>query len=202
MAKIGIMGGTFDPIHNGHLMLGRQAYTEYDLDVIWFMPSGQPPHKKDRSVSCSAHRCAMVNLAIQTESAFRFSDFEVSRDGSTYTAQTMKRLKEVYPNHQFYYIIGADSLYEIEQWYHPAEVLSSVIFLTADREYRKEHRSLADQIDYLTKRYHARIHLLHCQEMDLSSDEIRQAVRSGLPISEHVPQSVREYIDLHHLYAD
>lgn len=202
MAKIGIMGGTFDPIHNGHLMLGRQAYTEYELDAIWYMPSGWPPHKKDRTVSSSDHRCAMVKLAIQTERGFRFSDFEVSRKGSTYTAQTMKLLKKAYPNHQFYYIIGADSLYEIEQWYHPAEVLSSVTFLTADREYRKEHRSLTDQIAYLTKRYQARIHLLHCPEMDLSSDAIRQAVRSGLPVSDYVPQAVREYIDLHHLYVD
>ncbi len=99
MSNIGIMGGTFDPIHNGHLLLGKQAYLEYNLDYIWFMPSGQPPHKKNRHVTDSVHRCAMVKLALQGESTFLFSDFEVSRKGNTYTAQTLALLKEAYPYH-------------------------------------------------------------------------------------------------------
>ena len=200
MTEIGIMGGTFDPVHNGHLLLAKQACTEYVLDAVWFMPSGQPPHKRDRVVSDSSHRCAMVKLAIAGEPAFAFSDFEVSRKGSTYTAETMELLKASCPDHKFYYIIGADSLYEIEKWYQPERVLASVSLLVADREYAGEHRPLNDQITYLTERYHACIQKLHCCEMAVSSDEIRHAIRLGQPVDDYVPRAVREYIDSHHLY--
>ena len=122
MGKIGIMGGTFDPVHNGHLHLGRQAYVEYGLDCIWYMPSGQPPHKKDHHVTSVEHRCQMLRLAIAEDEAFRFSDFEVRREGNTYTAQTLALLREAYPEHTFYFILGADSLYEIETWYRPEDV--------------------------------------------------------------------------------
>lgn len=200
MAKIGIMGGTFDPVHSGHLLLGKQAYLEYNLDFVWFMPSGQPPHKKNRHVTDSFHRCAMVRLSVEEEPAFMFSDFEVSRKGSTYTAQTLSLLKEAYPQHCFYYIIGADSLYEIESWYQPEQVLTSVPFLVANREYSEIHLPLNSQIQYLTDRYGADIHLLHCKEMDISSKEIRQAVRDGKSIENCVPAAVREYINSHYLY--
>ena len=101
--KVGIMGGTFDPVHNGHLLLGRQAYTEYHLDSVWFMPSGQPPHKRDHSVTDGTHRQAMVKLAIKDDPSFEFSDFEFQRNGNTYTAQTMALLKEAFPQHHFFY---------------------------------------------------------------------------------------------------
>lgn len=201
MSKIGIMGGTFDPIHNGHLLLGRQAYMEYGLESVWFMPSGQPPHKRNQGVSDGIHRCAMVKLAIENQSSFEFSDFEFLRNGNTYTAQTMALLKESFPQHQFFYIIGADSLYEIESWYHPRQVMTSVPFLVANREYKKEHRSLQDQIAYLKNSYGANIRLLHCREMDISSAEIRQAVQRGMSIENYVPQPVREYIAAHNLYG-
>jgi len=115
MAEIGIMGGTFDPIHNGHLMLGRQAYEEYHLDEVWFMPSGNPPHKKDHLVTDAALRCKMVRLAIEGFPKFRLSEFEVQRTGNTYTAETLRLLHLHYPEHRFYFIVGADSLYEIER---------------------------------------------------------------------------------------
>ena len=136
MADIGIMGGTFDPVHNGHLILGKQAYEEYGLDAVWFMPSGQPPHKKDRHVTPAGDRCAMVKLAIGDFPGFVFSDFEVLREGSTYTAQTLALLKETYGDHNFCYIIGADSLYEIESWYHPELVLSGVPLLVDEQTHR------------------------------------------------------------------
>lgn len=202
MAKIGIMGGTFDPVHMGHLLLGRQAYTEYGLDSVWFMPSGQPPHKKDRHVSSTKDRCAMVQLAIEGEKGFEFSDFEVLREGNTYTAKTMALLKEAYPEHGFYYIIGADSLYEMEKWYHPEEVMASVPFLVADRKYDREHPSLKARMGDLAKRYGARIEVLHCQEVDISSEAIRKAVREGLSIARYVPEAVGQYIYEHCLYQD
>ena len=135
MRKIGIMGGTFDPIHNGHIMLGRQAYAEYNLDEVWYMPSGQPPHKKGRHVTESAERCHMVKLAIQDIPYFVFSDFEVRRTGkNTYTAETLALLGEKYPDVHFYFIVGADSLFEIEKWYHPEEVMARATLMAAHPE--------------------------------------------------------------------
>ncbi|MCI9360408.1 MAG: nicotinate (nicotinamide) nucleotide adenylyltransferase [Hungatella sp.] len=202
MANIGIVGGTFDPIHNGHLLLGRQAYEEYHLDSIWYMPSGQPPHKKSRIITDAKSRCDMVSLAIKGDEHFFLSKFETAREGNTYTAQTLKLLKEAYPGHEFFFIIGADSLYEIEHWYHPEQVLSSVIILAAEREYLKEHPSVDWQIAYLTEKYSCDIRKLHCQELDISSEEIRRMIGCREEISAFVPEKVEEYILCHHLYQE
>lgn len=110
MRRIGILGGTFDPVHNGHLLLGEQAYREYGLDEIWFMPSHVPPHKKDHFITDGAARIRMLELATESIPYFTVSDFEMGREGNTYTAQTLALLKEAYPDIEVYFIIGADSL--------------------------------------------------------------------------------------------
>lgn len=202
MGKIGIMGGTFDPIHNGHLMLGKQAYNEYGLDEVWYMPSGHPPHKKYHHVTEPALRLAMTELAMKGQGGFVCSDFEIRRNGNTYTAQTLKLLREAYPEHAFYFIIGADSLYEIESWYEPDQVLSQAVILAARREYEEASRSMDHQIDYLSAKYGADIHVLHCKEMDISSAELRQMVAKGQSIADFVPQEVMTYISAHGLYQE
>ncbi len=202
MSKIGIMGGTFDPIHNGHLMLGRQALREYELDQIWFMPSGQPPHKKDHRVTDAHIRCDMVRLALRGQPNFVFSDFEIKRPGNTYTAQTLMLLHQEYPEHQFYFIVGADSLFEIERWYEPERIMSQTVILVAGREYEGIHRSLKQQIRYLEAKYGARIHLLHCREMDVSSEEIRSLVADGGSAKPFVPGAVYAYLKKNHLYQN
>lgn len=200
MAKIGIMGGTFDPIHNGHLSLGRQAYKEFGLDEIWYMPTGQPPHKTDHKVTDTRYRCDMTRLGIEGEEEFCFSDFEVRQEGYTYTARTLKLLREQYPQHEFYFIIGADSLYEIEHWYHPREVMSQACLLVARREYEDAGYSLEKQIRYLTEKYNARIYMLHFRRMDISSEELRRWAAVGKSIRAYVPKAVADYIEAHHLY--
>lgn len=202
MAEIGIMGGTFDPIHNGHLMLGRQAYEEYHLDEVWFMPSGNPPHKKDHLVTDAALRCKMVRLAIEGFPKFRLSEFEVQRAGNTYTAETLRLLHLHYPKHRFYFIVGADSLYEIENWFHPEQVMSQTILLAAGREYADAPRNMEEQIAYLKEKYKADIRMLHCREMDISSNELREMESHGHRISRYVPRSVENYIQIHKLYQD
>lgn len=202
MAEIGIMGGTFDPIHNGHLMLGRQAYEEYHLDEVWFMPSGNPPHKKDHLVTDAALRCKMVRLAIEGFPKFRLSEFEVQRAGNTYTAETLQLLHLRYPEHRFYFIVGADSLYEIENWFHPEQVMSQTILLAAGREYADAPRNMEEQIAYLKEKYKADIRMLHCREMDISSNELREMESHGHRIRRYVPRSVENYIQIHKLYQD
>lgn len=201
MRKIGLMGGTFDPIHLGHLMLGRQAYEEYGLDEIWYMPSRIPPHKKDHTITSAADRCAMVEAAIRPYPQFILSDFEIKRTGgNTYTADTLRLLQEAYPEDVFYFIVGADSIHDIEKWYHPEYVLKHVIFLAAEREYKNPPRTLDEQIAYLTKKYDARIYRLHCQVMDVASAQIRECLESGISMEHLIPEEVACYIREHHLY--
>lgn len=202
MAKIGIMGGTFDPIHNGHLLIGRQAKEEYHLDQVWFMPSGQPPHKKDHKVSDAQTRCRMVQLALHGQEGFVLSDFEIRRPGNTYTAQTLALLREAFPEHTFYFILGADSLYEIENWYKPEQIMAQTIILAAQREYSPAHISMEEQIAYLTKTYNARIYPLHSQEVAVSSEEIRSLAASGKDPKGLLPQAVLEFIIEKHLYTE
>lgn len=202
MGKIGIMGGTFDPIHNGHLMLGEQAYREYGLNEVWFMPSGHPPHKKGRQVTDAKLRLAMTASAVKYRPEFTCSDFEVTREGNTYTAQTLRLLGEAFPEHTFYFIVGADSLYEIEKWYEPELVLKQAVILVAPREYEDKDRSLDQQIDYLRRKYGADIRMLHCNEMDISSAELRYMVSKGESIDRYVPKVVSNYIRAHGLYQE
>ena len=202
MKRIGIMGGTFDPIHQGHLMIGKQAYEEYHLDCVWYMPSRTPPHKKDHPVTAAEHRCAMVEEAIRPFPYFLLSDFELERtQGNTYTADTLRLLKEQYPQVEFYFIVGADSVMDIEKWYQPDYVLQAVTFLAAERECEDTERSLGEQIRYLTKKYHANILRLHCVELDVASEDIRRAVAEGESVAELVPASVLSYIKKHSLYT-
>lgn len=201
MKRIGIMGGTFDPIHVGHLMLGHQAYKEYGLDSVWYMPSKTPPHKKDHRITSSEDRCAMVKAAIGGTPYFCLSDFEVRRlGGNTYTADTLRLLREEYTDTEFYFIVGADSIHDIEKWYRPEYVLRAVTFLAAGRECEEQKRSLDTQIEYLKEKYGARILRLHCMEMDVASADIRERIASGEPVEGLIPQPVHQYIKEHGLY--
>ena len=202
MKRIGIMGGTFDPIHNGHIAVGRKAYEEYSLDEVWFMPSGIPPHKKDHHGTAAADRCAMTKLAIENEPGFYFSDFEVKREGNTYTAQTLTLLCEQYPDTRFFFIVGADSLFEFESWYKPEIILKLATLLVAGRAYAGKHRTLEDQIAYLRQRYQGEIYPLHLDLMNVASAHLRRLAAEGEDISSYVPEAVWEYICSHRLYGE
>ena len=110
MKKIGILGGTFNPIHNGHLALGQAAMEQYDLEEIWLMPSKLPPHKSHFAILSEEHRLTMTKLAAQINKNFIASDFELKREGLTYTADTLELLTKEYPDYKFYFIVGGDSL--------------------------------------------------------------------------------------------
>lgn len=201
MKKIGIMGGTFDPIHSGHLMLGKQAYEEYDLDCVWFMPSRQPPHKQDHQITSPADRLEMVRLAVESTPFFACSDFELCRTkGNTYTADTLLLLKQAYPDTEFYFIMGADSIFDIEKWYHPEIVMKNAVILAADRACGHEDVPLNRQIEGLVKKYDARICRLHSRRMDVSSHLLRKKIQNGENISDYIPEPVAQFIREHQLY--
>lgn len=203
MKKIGIMGGTFDPIHSGHLMLGKQAYEEYDLDCVWYMPSRQPPHKKDHQITSPANRLEMVRLAVENTPFFACSDFELCRtEGNTYTADTLLLLKQAYPDTEFYFIVGADSIFDMEKWYHPEIVMKNAVILAADRSCGHDDIPLNRQIEYLAQKYDARICRLHSRRMDVSSQLLREKIQNGECISSYIPDPVAQFIEEHHLYRN
>ncbi|MGI5982451.1 MAG: nicotinate-nucleotide adenylyltransferase [Sakamotonia sp.] len=202
MKRIGIMGGTFDPVHNGHLLLGRQALSEYGLDQVWYMPSHIPPHKKDHRITDPKDRLAMLELALKGIPFFTVSDFEMKRDGNTYTAQTLELLKDAYPEDEFYFIIGADSLFQLETWYHPERVMELASLLVSGREYDGAGRTLEQQAAYLRDMYGARIQILHNPEMNVASARIRELAARGESIEELVPRAVAAYIRERRLYQE
>lgn len=203
MKKIGIMGGTFDPIHSGHLMLGKQAYEEYDLDCVWYMPSRQPPHKKDHQITSPANRLEMVRLAVENTPFFACSDFELCRtEGNTYTADTLLLLKQAYPDTEFYFIVGADSIFDIEKWYHPEIVMKNAVILAADRSCGHDDVPLNRQIEYLAKKYDARICRLHSRRMNVSSQLLREKIQNGECVSSYIPDPVAQFIEEHQLYRN
>lgn len=199
--KIGIMGGTFDPVHNGHLMLGHAAYEEFSLDQIWFMPNGNPPHKKSETIKSTAEdRMKMTSLAIAPFPEFVLQPYEALRAEVSCSYQTMEHFSKIYPDDEFYFIIGADSLMAIETWVHPERIFPTCTILATYRNEVKTKEEMNRQIQYLSEKYHAKIRLLETPLMPVSSHELRASLQSGDSVSEYMPAAVCSYIKQHHLY--
>lgn len=191
--KIGILGGTFNPIHDGHLMLAKEAYLQQNLDKVWIMVSPNPPHKAGTTIVDVIHRNNMVKAAIEPYDFMEFSDYEQRREGYIYTAETLTLLKKDYPENEYYFIIGGDSLDNIEKWYHPEIVLANCILLAAGRD-DLFNESLISRINELNAKYKADIRMIKMQPMDVSSTEIRAGD------FDDIPASVKKYIDDNRLY--
>lgn len=199
--KIGIMGGTFDPVHNGHLMLGHAAYKAFSLDQIWFMPNGNPPHKKSETIKSTAEdRMKMTSLAIAPFPEFVLQPYEALRAEVSCSYQTMEHFSKIYPDDEFYFIIGADSLMAIETWIHPERIFPTCTILATYRNEVKTKEEMNRQIQYLSEKYHAKIRLLETSLMPVSSHELRASLQSGDSVSEYMPAAVCSYIKQHHLY--
>ena len=201
MRKIGIMGGTFDPIHNAHLVLGESAYRQFGLDEVLFMPAKQPPHKVGNEISPVEARVTMVRLAIADTPYFVCSEFELGLPGKSYTAHTLTALHELHPDAQYYFIMGGDSLFALDEWYEPAIILEHAVILAAVRE-DYDTADLKKRISYLTERFGGRIEILYTPKMDISSTEIRERICNGLSVSFYLPEPVLNYIKEHELYTN
>lgn len=200
--KIGIMGGTFDPIHIGHLLLGEFAYENFMLDEIWFLPNGNPPHKfTDESGVSLEDRIEMVRLAIADIPYFKENLFEATAEKHSYTYSTMKAFNKMYPHYEFYFILGADSLFAIEQWKNFREIFPCCTILAAMRD-DKDAKSMKEQIIYLNRKYDADIRLLQAPLVEISSTTIRKRVRKNLSIRYMVPDAVADYMKKNHLYKE
>jgi nicotinate-nucleotide adenylyltransferase len=200
MKKVGIMGGTFNPIHNGHLFLAEYAYEEIGLDTILFMPSRKPPHKASLEVASSEDRRRMTELAIRDNPHFELSALELDREGLSYTADTLTELTAMNPDTEYYFIIGADSLLQLLEWKTPQVIFNLCTIVAAGRNHLPKNL-MEQQVKRLHETYGASIILLDMPTIEISSAEIRERIVAGKSIRYYVPASVRSYIEEHGLYG-
>lgn len=205
MMKVGIMGGTFNPIHLGHIRLAKAAYEQFALDKVLFIPSGEPPHKQDQPIAAGEHRMKMVEFAIEDYPYFEACDIEIMREGYSYTSETLKELHKRNPDEEYYFILGADSLFQMEKWKKADEIFEQCVVLAANRDDIAEEEFLGE-IKTLTEKFHGDIRPLDTPMMHISSTQIREALNDNVLDGEDevnprfLDQNVVNYILEHKLY--
>lgn len=197
--KIGIMGGTFNPIHHGHLLLAERAYHQFGLDRILIMPTKNTYYKEMPKNITEEQRLEMVQLAIEDNDHFKLSLEEIQREGTTYTVETLQNLTAQNENCDYYFIMGADSLYHIESWYKAEEIFKLAVIIVAGRG-AGSASALDSQIDYIIEKYDARIEKLDSPIMEIASNDIRKRIKNHQSIRYLLPQKVIDYIYTNHVY--
>ncbi len=188
--KAGIFGGTFDPVHLGHLITAQSVLLKRNLDTIIFIPCYISPHKTNKPASLSIHRLNMIKLAIEGYDKFTFSDFEIAREGISYSIDTIMHLKEEYDELEL--IIGFDSLVTFDTWKEPDKITDLVKLVVMNRSHNAEIKN--------RNRFFERAVFVDTPVIDISATEIREKIKSKLPVNFLVPEKVLEYITDNGLY--
>lgn len=192
-SRLGVYGGTFNPIHIGHLIIAQEVYDQFALECVLFVPSARPPHKHRTALLAPEHRYAMTVLATQDDPRFEASDIELRRPGTSYTIETLRALHRLYgPDCRLFFVIGADSLVEIGTWRAPDEVFALCSIVVVPRP--------GVDIRQAPAPWRERALLVQSPEMGFSSTDIRHRVALGRSIRYLVPAAVEQYIDEHQLY--
>ena len=194
---IGLLGGTFNPIHEGHLSIAREALRLFALDAVWFIPCAVPPHKPVHDLASNEDRLAMLRLAIAGEPRFEALDVEFNRPGKSYTLDTVRALRALHPGDAFTFIVGADTLPELSTWHRPLELLPLVRIVSLARPGYVPDAAAIRLPPPWPERLLA--DLRTGEPLDVSSREIRAKIAAGQPVS-LVPDSVLRYIEEHNLY--
>jgi len=190
--RLGILGGTFDPIHYGHLVAAQEAHHQLELDRVLFLPAGSPPHKPHRPISPVPHRLQMLELAIAGRPDFAISRVDVERPGPHYTVDALRLLRAEWgPEPTFFFIEGSDSLADIPTWYRPERLIELTELAVVERPGIRTHLpELEERLPGLT----ARIHWVQMPVLEISSSDLRARVQAGRPISYLLPPAVEAYI--------
>ncbi|MGI6010341.1 MAG: nicotinate-nucleotide adenylyltransferase [Ruminococcus sp.] len=198
--RIGIMGGTFDPIHIGHLILGETAYEQFHLDKVLFMPAGNPPHKKNRKGRATdEERVEMVRRAIDGNDHFELSLIEMNEDGYTYTYRTLERMRQEQEKADYFFIIGADSLYNFDTWKEPERICKAAKIVVATRDHT-EDESLDYEMQRLSVKYGGEFLKLDSLNIDISSQMLRAWIEEKRTIKYYVPDCVIDFIQENQIY--
>lgn len=196
--RLGILGGTFNPIHNGHLRLGEAAIKEYKLDKVLYIPTGYSYLKDQTDMTSGEIRLDMCKLAVKENPYFEVSDIEIRRSGPTYTYETLEELKNIYPDSELFFITGTDTLVNITTWKKPERILKLATLLVACRDV--EAGELNRLIKHRKLELGGDIELLNMPNVKISSSEIRRKASAGEDIADMVPEAVLEYIKDNKLY--
>ena len=197
--KIGIMGGTFDPIHIGHLILAQSAYEQLNLDKVVFIPAGRPPHKQNRSGASNEERSQMVRLAIAGDPHFEMNLLEMEAEGLSYTYLTLQKLKKFYAGAELYFIIGQDSLETFATWYKPEEIVKYAHIVAADRP-DCDQTVFEAELEQNRRQFNGDFAGISCPDIQISSHELRSKIQNRECFRYFVPESVYEYIQSNNIY--
>ena len=200
LTRLGVMGGTFDPIHHGHLAAAQEAASALHLDRVLFIPVWQPPHKLDEPAASPADRLCMVRLAVADNPLFEVSPIEMDRLGRSYTVHTLQRLVDLYPGADLYFIVGMDSLADLPKWHDPIGILERARIVALHRP-GWQTVDLAE-LTYQLPESQGRVLLVEMPALDISSTELRERIGAGRPVRYLVPDSVASYVEERGLYRD
>ena len=193
MKKYGIFGGSFNPIHYGHLMICEYIKEEMDLDKVIFIPTGNPPHKE---LELSAKdRYEMVRLAISPNPDFEISDIETTRVKKSYTVDTIRELKKIYKEEKLYFLIGLDSLFQLKTWMKIGDLSQEIEFVVALRPGYLNREEINKEIDFLKENFGTKINLIKTPLYEISSTDLRDRIREGKSLRYLIPKKVLDYIE-------
>lgn len=193
MKKYGIFGGSFNPIHYGHLMICEYIKEEMGLDKVIFIPTGNPPHKE---LELSAEdRYEMVRLAISPNPDFEISDIETTRVKKSYTVDTIRELKKIYKEEKLYFLIGLDSLFQLKTWMKIGDLSQEIEFVVALRPGYLDKEEINKEIDFLRENFGTKINLIKTPLYEISSTDLRDRIHEGKSLRYLIPKKVLDYIE-------
>lgn len=198
MQNIGIMGGTFNPIHMGHLIAAQEVLNKMKMDKILFIPTGNPPHKRKNEVIPKEDRYEMVRLAVQNNHCFEVSNIEIEREGQTYSYDTLIELHNTYYETNFYFIIGFDTLQDLDTWKKVNEVCKMTSFIVVNRG--NTSKEIEEEILLKEKKYGCKFSLVNIPDIQISSSDIRSRIKNNESIKYLVRDEVEGYINQKGLY--
>jgi len=198
--RIGIYGGTFDPVHLGHLVLAEQCREQCRLDEVWFLPAGVPPHKHRRDLTPAKDRLAMLEFALAGHETFRISRIEIERSGPSFTVDTLEQLHRESPGHEWHLLLGADSVHDLPTWREPHRILQMATVIAVNRGDRPAilDTELAREFTAEERQWIVSVQM---PGLDISSSDLRARVHSGRSVRYQVPRAVEVYIAQHRLYS-
>jgi len=190
--KIGLFGGTFDPVHTGHLIIAEKAREEFNLEKVIFIPSGISPHKK-KVYASSIHRYTMVEIAIGDNPFFEISNIEIKKEKPSYTYTTVREIKKIYPDYKIFFIIGQDSLFDLPKWYKAKDLIKEVVFLVAKRNSDFNYKR--------NENFPVNFKIINSPLIGISSTYIRTCIKEEKSIKYLLPEKVRIYIEKEKIYG-
>ncbi len=193
--RIGLYGGTFDPVHLAHLVLAEQCREQLALDEVWFIPAASPPHKSGAAITDAKHRVAMLELAIAGHASFKLSRLELERTGPSYTVETLREVRQTHPAVEFFLLLGGDSIRDFTTWREPREIAQLATLVAVNRGTAELTDIPADIVAPDARR------VVEMPAIDISASDLRQRVTTGRGIRYLVPRAVEQYILENGLYV-